>query len=89
MNEVMRPFLRRSVLVFFDDILIYSKTWSEHLHHLRAVLMVLRSNNLFLKQSKCVFGEEQESYLGHVISAAGVAMDRAQNNANDINCMHA
>ena len=78
MNEVLRPFLRRSVLVFFDDILIYSKTWSEHLQHVRAVLQVLRDNSLFLKKSKCIFAEEKVHYLGHVISVAGVAMDESK-----------
>lgn len=75
MNEVLRPFLRRFVLVFFDDILIYSSTWAEHLQHLRAILTVLREHELYLKRSKCVFGEETVAYLGHVISNGGVAMD--------------
>ena len=57
MNEVLRPFLRRFVLVFFDDILIYSATWTEHLQHVRAVFNVLRVNHLAIKQSKCTFGE--------------------------------
>ncbi|WVZ58041.1 hypothetical protein U9M48_008353 [Paspalum notatum var. saurae] len=75
MNAVVRPFLRRFVLVFFDDILIYSHTWSEHLHHLRAVFSALRDNNLVLKRSKCSFGLPSVSYLGHVVLAEGVAMD--------------
>ncbi|CAN6308396.1 unnamed protein product [Urochloa humidicola] len=75
MNEVLRPYLRRFVLVFFDDILIYSSTWTEHLQHIRTVLTVLREHELYLKQSKCVFGETTVAYLGHVISNGGVAMD--------------
>jgi hypothetical protein len=75
MHTVLAPFLRRFVLVFFDDILIYSRTWAEHLQHIRAVLTVVRANNLVLKCSKCHFGERQISYLGHVVSADGVAMD--------------
>jgi hypothetical protein len=75
MNDVLRPFLRRFVLVFFDDILIYSKTWADHLRHLRTVLDELRRHQLFVKRTKCSFGASSVAYFGHVISAAGVAMD--------------
>jgi hypothetical protein len=75
MNEVMRPFLRRFVLVFFDDILIYSSIWPDHLRHVHLVLKRLQEHRLLVKRSKCVFGSRTVSYLGHVISAAGVAMD--------------
>jgi hypothetical protein len=78
MNDVLRPFLRRFVLVFFDDILIYSKSWGEHLRHLRAVLKELQRHQLFLKRTKCAFGATTVGYLGHVISEAGVAMDPAK-----------
>jgi hypothetical protein len=78
MNDVLRPFLCRFVLVFFDDILIYSKTWEEHLYHLRTVLEELQRHHLFVKRSKCAFGASSVAYLGHVISAAGVAMDPAK-----------
>jgi len=75
MNSVLKPFLRKCVLVFFDDILIYSNSWSEHLQHLRVVLSVLRANKLHVKKSKCEFGTSSVQYLGHTISADGVAMD--------------
>jgi len=75
MNDVLRPFLRRFVLVFFDDILIYSSSWLEHLQHLRAVLDSLQAHHLHLKRSKCSFGASSVTYLGHVISADGLAMD--------------
>jgi hypothetical protein len=55
MNMVLRPFLRKCVLVFFDDILIYSTSWSKHLQHLRAVLTVLRDNQLHVKRSVSAF----------------------------------
>jgi hypothetical protein len=59
MNSVLAPFLRRFVLVFFDDILIYSATWAEHLQHVQAVLRAIHNNKLVLKHSKCRFGERQ------------------------------
>jgi hypothetical protein len=58
--------------------LIYSKTWADHLGHLCAVFFVLRQHHLFVKRSKCAFGVLSVAYLGHVISAAGVAMDPAK-----------
>jgi hypothetical protein len=67
-----------NVLVFFDDILIYSKTWADHLRHLRTILDELRRHQLFVKRTKCSFGASSVAYLGHVISAAGVAMDPAK-----------
>ncbi|XP_066354447.1 uncharacterized mitochondrial protein AtMg00860-like [Miscanthus floridulus] len=78
MNDILRAFLRQFVLVFFDDILIYSSTWADHLRHLCAVFLVLRQHWLFVKRSKCAFGVDSISYLGHIISASGVAMDPAK-----------
>ena len=75
MNSVLKPFLRKFVLVFFDDILIYSSSWSEHLQHLHAVLSALQANNLHVKKSECEFATQSVAYLGHTISASGVAMD--------------
>jgi hypothetical protein len=78
MNEVLRPFLRKFVLVFFDDILIFSNNWAEHLRHIRIILTALREHQLFLKQSKCSFGEPSVAYLGHIVSADGFAMDASK-----------
>jgi len=75
MNDVLKPLLRRFVLVFFDDILIYSSTWAEHMQHVKAVFQRLREHMLFAKRSKCFFGAESVGYLGHIISQAGVVMD--------------
>ena len=76
MNTVLRPFLRKFVLVFFDDILIYSPSWSAHLQHVNAVLTALREHQLKLKRTKCSFAQHSVAYLGHVITAEGVAMDK-------------
>lgn len=75
MNQLFRRQLRRTVLVFFDDILVFSNTWDEHLLHLKEVLQILKDNKLFAKRSKCQFGQTKISYLGHIISAEGVATD--------------
>lgn len=75
MNEVFRPCLRRFILVFFDDILIYSKTWVDHLQHLRMTLQLLRQHQLFAKMTKCVFGKMEVEYLGHLVSVKGVSAE--------------
>jgi hypothetical protein len=75
MNDILSDYIHRFVLVFFDDILIYSSTWAEHLQHVKMVFDTIWLNQLFVKQSKCIFGSTSVAYLGHVISANGVAMD--------------
>ena len=72
MNEVFRPHLRKFVLVFFDDILVYSKGLEEHVIHLKAVLQILATHRLYAKMSKCVFVTNEVEYLGHIISGKGV-----------------
>lgn len=75
MNVTLAPLLRRCVLVFFDDILVCSTSFEEHLRHVRSVLELLRRDQWQIKLSKCLFVQTQLTYLGHVISAAGVATD--------------
>jgi hypothetical protein len=75
MNQILQPYLRRFVLVFLDDILIYSTTLEQHVQHMQLVLQTLRDHKLFLKHSKCSFAQHKLEYLGHIISADGVATD--------------
>jgi hypothetical protein len=75
MNTVFAPFIRKSVIVFLDDILVYSASWERHLSHLRQVLLTLCQNQLFAKLSKCAFAWTSIIYLGHIISEQGVATD--------------
>ena len=64
MNSILKPYLRKFVLVFFDDILIYNPSFERHLVHLRQVLETLSDNQLLAKRSKCAFGEQQVEYWG-------------------------
>ncbi|PWA98195.1 hypothetical protein CTI12_AA000110 [Artemisia annua] len=75
MNEVFEPYLRKSVLVFFDDILVFSRSLEEHVKHLEEVLQVMTKHQLFAKMSKCSFAQRELEYLGHIISEKGVAAD--------------
>jgi hypothetical protein len=75
MNDVFRDVMRKFVLVFFDDILIYSKSWGEHMSHLSIVFDILRTNQLYVKRDKCSFGQVRVNYLGHIINREGVAVD--------------
>ena len=75
MNDILQAYLRRFVLVFFDDILVYSKTWEEHLDHLKQVLETLQHHQFYANHKKCDFGQREIQYLGHVISGQGVQMD--------------
>jgi len=78
MNRIFRPFLDKFVVVFIDDILIYSRTQEEHAEHLRLVLGVLREKQLYAKLFKCEFWMDEVQFLGHVISAQGIAVDPAK-----------
>ncbi|KAL4017964.1 hypothetical protein IC575_021549 [Cucumis melo] len=78
MNRVFKDFLDSFVIVFIDDILIYSKTEAEHEEHLHQVLETLRANKLYAKFSKCEFWLRKVTFLGHVVSSEGVSVDPAK-----------
>ncbi|XP_016192422.1 uncharacterized protein K02A2.6-like [Arachis ipaensis] len=75
MNRVFRPFLDKFVVVFIDDILVYSKMVKEHKEHLKIVLQILRERKFFAKLSKCEFWKEEVKLLGHVVSKGGISVD--------------
>ena len=75
MNDVLRPYLRKFVLVFFDDILIYSKDLAAHAGHLATVFQLLIEHSLVVNKRKCEFGVSWMEYLGHIVSAEGVSAD--------------
>ena len=75
MNRVFRSCLDKYVVVFIDDILIYSKTLKEHAIHMRSVLKTIQKKQLYAKFSKCEFWLEKVQFLGHVIDKSGVSVD--------------
>ena len=75
MNRIFHQYLDRFVVVFIDDILVYSKTREEHDEHLRIILQTLREKQLYAKLSKCEFWLEEISFLGHIVSGDGIKVD--------------
>jgi len=75
MNQIFHPYLDQFAVVFIEDILVYSKSEEEHAEHLRIVLRVLKEKQLFAKLSKGEFWLREVSFLGHVISKGGIAVD--------------
>ena len=75
MNRVFRPYVDKFVVVFIDDILVYSKDAEEHAQHLKIVLQTLREKKLYAKLSKCDFWLKEVSFLGHIVSAEGIRVD--------------
>ncbi|GKB55710.1 putative reverse transcriptase domain-containing protein [Tanacetum coccineum] len=78
MNRVCKPYLDKFVIVFIDDILIYSKDKREHEEHLKAILELLKKENLYAKFSKCNFWILKVQFIGHVIDSRGIHMDPAK-----------
>ena len=75
MNKVFMEYLDKFVVVFINDILVYFKNEEEHEEHLRLILQKLRENKLYVKFSKCEFWLDEVSFLGHVITNGGIAVD--------------
>ena len=75
MNKVFHPYLDQFVVVFIDDILVYSKNEQEHEQHFRIVLQTLREKQLYSKLSKCDFWLKEVPFLGHMVSAEGIRVD--------------
>jgi len=76
MNHIFNKQLRNFLLVLFDHLLIYNKTWKEHLEHLDEILSIMEDQSLYSKESKCEFDMTKIIYLGHVVSAQGVQIHR-------------
>jgi hypothetical protein len=72
MNHIFNKQLRKFLLVFFDDLLIYGRTWEDHLHHADEILSIMEEQSLYAKEAKCEFGLTKILYLGHIIGAQGV-----------------
>ncbi|WP_284190131.1 reverse transcriptase family protein, partial [Zoogloea oryzae] len=75
MNQLFRKYLDKSVVVYLDDIVVYSCTMEEHVEHLRQAFQVLRDNQLYVNLEKCSFAQEQVMFLGHIIGGGNIRMD--------------
>eukprot|EP00253_Pinus_taeda_P027970 PITA_27970 len=76
MDDILRPFTNSFVVVYLDDILIFSQSWEEHLHHIRQVLQTLRQHKLCANLEKCTFGMTEVQYLGYIIDEQGVHVEQ-------------
>ena len=75
MNRVFRSYLDSLIIVFIDNILVYSKNKGDHMDHLRVLLQDLKENQLFSKYRKCEFSLRSVAFLGHIISSEGIEVD--------------
>jgi len=84
MIDVLRPFLGRFVVVYFDDILVYSKSQKDHLHHLKEVFKVLRAQKLFVKLEKCEFFSPQVTFFGYIVAKDGIFVGSSISRSNQV-----
>jgi hypothetical protein len=75
LNDIFRPFLEHFVIIYLDDILIFSENFVDHDVHVRKVLEVLRCHKLCAKLEKCEFSTSQTEFLGYIVSSSGISMD--------------
>jgi hypothetical protein len=78
MNDVLRTFIRKFMVIYFDDIMIYIKSMDEHIDHLHAVFNALRDAHLFGNLKKCTFCTDRVSFLGYVVTPQGIEVDHAK-----------
>jgi hypothetical protein len=78
MNGVLRSFIGKFVMVYFDDMLIYSKSLDQHIEHLRAVFGALREAHLFANLEKCTFCTDRVAFLGYIVTPQGIEVDEAK-----------
>ena len=78
MNKIFHPFLNKFVVVYLDDVVIYSNSLEEHVDHLRKVFRLLRQNELYVTKEKCSFDLEQRGFLGHCIKDGKLMMDESK-----------
>ena len=78
MHHVLRPYIGVFVVVYFDDILVFSKTMKDHINHVRTVLQTLRKERLYANMEKCLFGVDKLVFLGFVVSSKGFHVDESK-----------